>query len=403
MKPKMSPARQHIENAFHNVCRGASDQRRHHATRSALNNAICGGMRFDPDDFNNLSKSIGIGAFTGNERANDIDGFYSLACGKERASANPSAVAALEKFLGREPFIWAEDRTPARLHVGSQFKWKGERVTVTSFAADQKSLTACSYKRELDYESKKLAVGSECYFGGDRRLIEAVADLGDGVVAVRFSAKVRYEPEKVAKRFQITAAELTKLRKGSEARVRKYKKAFAACQTLDELEACRIEATAEGADVYRHFDLEVLTEAHRNAKAWIESAPERERNAARAAEMEAANQRYVAKSAAEASARLERWMAGEDVRDYLGAEIKVRIKGGFVEVSNGNKVTLDAARLTLAFVKRNRAKGWEANGTTYDVDAFPLRRISSEGVQIGCTLISWPEVDRCAELLKSEK
>nr|WP_294516565.1 hypothetical protein [uncultured Rhodopila sp.] len=69
-------------------------------------------------------------------------------------------------------------------------------------------------------------------------------------------------------------------------------------------------------------------------------------------------------------------------------------------MTNGNKVTVVAARLALAFVNRHRGGMWQSNGEVHDVDAFPLKRIGPEGVQIGCTLIPWSEVDRCAELLR---
>lgn len=89
----------------------------------------------------------------------------------------------IEHYLGREPFIWAEEtRTAKRLHIGSRLTWKGVLVTVTSFNDADKTLTACSYKREKDRERGDLDVGDFGYFGSNRRSIEASKKYDDGTM-----------------------------------------------------------------------------------------------------------------------------------------------------------------------------------------------------------------------------
>jgi len=394
MKADISPAREYIEHAWQHTPRSSSDQRRTHAVSSSLRNAIRAGMRFEPDDFKRIDKGIGMGWIVG---AEGLDPIYSLACGSERATANPSAVAALEKFLGRHPFLWAEkSKTAERLRVGSDFTWKGHRVCVTSFARDQKSLVACCYKNWRP-DKARVDVGDTVYFQHKYRIVEAFSDLSAGSIAVRLSAPFdNHESREIAKRFTITASELKEARGDYDGRRRAHQKAIAAAQTLEALDAARLAASAEGTSAYRHFDIEIINEAISIADKRIRGQMSREDEA-----RDESNRRLIRQQ------NLDRWRAGDDVRDFLSAyQICIRIKNGFVEVSNGNKVTVAAARATLAFVKRHRAKGWHrlpGSGTDHDVDAFPLRNIGSEGVQIGCTLIPWGEVDRCAELLESEK
>jgi len=53
--------------------------------------------------------------------------------------SNRSAWKSLEKYLGRDPFLFNRDR----LHVGYQMTWQGQQAVVTSFAADNSHLIAC--------------------------------------------------------------------------------------------------------------------------------------------------------------------------------------------------------------------------------------------------------------------
>jgi hypothetical protein len=401
LKSKISPARKHVEHAWNSVPRSSSDQRRTNVTYSALCDAISGGMHFGENDFAIIKKRIGLVAILGTETRQRLERLYALACGKERASANSTAVAALEKYLKREPFLWAERaRTPERLYVGSELTWEGVRVKVTSFSADGSSLSACQYGEYEAWNKEMPSVGDVNYFCNHDRRIEAIADLGDGSMAIRFSGPIpesRDERRKIVKRFTITREQLNEARADFDKRRRMHEKAFAACSTLEQVEVRRAEVAALGREVWRHFDIEILQAALEAAKERIKAAMSESES--RAYELEQERIQNAARAA-----ELDRWVAGEDERNYFygRSDVRVRVKGDFVETSNGHKVTIKAARFTLAFVNRHRDKGWQANGEVYDVDAFPLRSVSKEGVQIGCTLISWDEVDRCAKMLEAK-
>lgn len=366
--------------------------------RSAMSDLIRAGVKFDVDDV-----ADAVNHFGGRYWSSSAEDWYSSACD---GVGNTSAALSLEKYFGRSPFIWAErTKTPTRLCVGSDLTWRGEKVTVTSFDDARRTLTACSYTNDRS---------SANYAFAAYRVIEARTDYDDGSIAVRYSASVDHE-RKVKRRFIIGIDELASVRAAYDARRRKHEKAIQAATTLAELDAAAEAATAEGAAAYRHFDLEILNAAvaemreeiandfpKRAAKLlkekrkeelaeWERGRPDRER----------IQREYEERRKANAAADIAKWLAGDDdVRPYFAGVNVLRIKGEFVECSNGNKVSLKAAAETLPLVRRYRKKGWESNGKTHDVDVYPLKRIDREGVTIGCTLISWAEVDRFTPILK---
>ena len=81
--------------------------------------------------------------------------WYALACGCERGRANRSFVASFEAAMNRKPFLIREpeQKRATRIYVGRQFWWYGEQVTATSFASDQASLVACTYKLPIGEHS----------------------------------------------------------------------------------------------------------------------------------------------------------------------------------------------------------------------------------------------------------
>jgi len=117
--------------------------------------AIDSGMRFDNDDFIKIARDMPRLGF-------HDEGIYSLAI----KSGNISACRAMEFGFGRKPFIakfpvmylGGRDlcRQKGRIAVGTQFRWDGKNVTVTSFAADGESLTACAYKPEQREETEQV-------------------------------------------------------------------------------------------------------------------------------------------------------------------------------------------------------------------------------------------------------
>ncbi len=367
---------------------GHSWTRLNGALRSTMENLISAGVHFE---LNDVAKAL---CCQDSSYWSATEQWYSSACGSEHSDGggNLSAALSLEKYLGRDPFIWAErTKTPSRLCVGSQFTWKGERVTVTSFDDKKKTLTACSYVRDDDRRGEQ-QVGDRCYVMSDYRILEARKDYEDGSFVARFSAKVDYEARKVKKRFCISNEEMKAVRADYDQRRRQHEKAIKAATTLEELEVASNAARDEGASAYRHFDLEILGAA---VKAKHEAITED----MCAEEVEEEELRRLANH----QDSLAKWLAGEDARLYFSGDNRLRVNGAFVECSNGNKVSLEAAIKTAAFVRRHREKGWEQNGDVHDVDAFQLNRIDGNGVRIGCTLITWEEVDRFMPLLKTRK
>ncbi|KKM15554.1 hypothetical protein LCGC14_1694930 [marine sediment metagenome] len=117
-----------------------SKQRVNRAMSDAISLAIVGGLRFAINDFARISTDFG------GCRWQHAEFSYSVAV-KER---NMSAVLSIEAWLNRKPFIvdhlerWQGGKM--RLAVDSRFIWLGYRVTVTSFAADNSYVVACTYR-----------------------------------------------------------------------------------------------------------------------------------------------------------------------------------------------------------------------------------------------------------------
>jgi hypothetical protein len=124
--------------------------------QQALCLAIGSGIKFHPDDFEEIQRRYRFHYWGGNGRGGFAEGFYGLAV----AEGNLSAAQAFEKWKGRRPFIvdgayggcgarfahrGGHFRQRGRLAVGSVFSWEGQQVTVTSFAADGRYLVACRY------------------------------------------------------------------------------------------------------------------------------------------------------------------------------------------------------------------------------------------------------------------
>lgn len=130
-----------------NKSTGHSWQRLNGSMRSALELAVTSGMEFELDDFKNVLANFRSGYWIGDDGG---EWLYSLAV----AESNQSACLSFEAYRGHKPFIadgvrpaGGTERARERLAIGSAFQWRGKKVTVTSFAANGESLTACSYKR----------------------------------------------------------------------------------------------------------------------------------------------------------------------------------------------------------------------------------------------------------------
>lgn len=161
---EVSPAIKMMDLARDSACGAVQHawERYNHALRYALTLAVGGGFRFDEADYAHILKSYGTGYWVGESD----EWIYALAV----MVGNMSAIKSFEAARGRRPFI-ADEVDPGenrggfvhrlgvrdreRLAVGFAFPWKGERVKVTSFAADGTHVIACSYR--MNGERKKLS------------------------------------------------------------------------------------------------------------------------------------------------------------------------------------------------------------------------------------------------------
>lgn len=137
----------------------ASWERLNHATRRALELAIGAGLRFDEGDFRRLAGEFRFSRWAGGEGGMG-EWAYRLAIG----AGNKSACKAFEAWKRRPPFL-ADDvtlpgnlyvhrtylhRQRGRLAIGAHFPWGDCLVSVTGFADDGESLTACAYASRYD-------------------------------------------------------------------------------------------------------------------------------------------------------------------------------------------------------------------------------------------------------------
>jgi hypothetical protein len=143
------------------VWRGANEatshswERLNQSMRAALELGVGSGRTFAPDDFTYILNSYRTGRWIGES----AEWFYALAI----QVSNKSAIDSFERHYRRGPFVadcvrvggaggfthgGGGPRQRERLAVGFSFPWKGETVTVTSFAEDSSYLTACAYAGE---------------------------------------------------------------------------------------------------------------------------------------------------------------------------------------------------------------------------------------------------------------
>jgi hypothetical protein len=383
-----------------------SEQARSHAMCSALRGAIMHKMKFNDRDFIYLANKTGIRRWLGDS---GIDPFYSFACGSERGGENISAAKAIEKWRKCPPFIWAENKIPQRLHVGGQFTWKGARVVVTSIDAKEKCLVACAYKTDWQEHKEPAKIGDKFHFddGGnwqDVRTLQYIKRLDDGSLIAHLSALAPNDDDrdsrKVLKRFKITVDDLNAVRKDYDKRCAEVLKTIRACATIADLDALA-KGPHKSRD-FRHFDVEAIQKTFNQQREQIErSLTEQQRE-------QLEKQRHAAEFA-----ERDRWAAGEDVGGKVWleavADVRIRIKGEFVETSNGHRVSVDSAKRMLKLIFAKRLIGESAiaemarslQGET--IDGFQFAAANAFGIKFGCTIIPWPEVERCKKLLKVKR
>jgi hypothetical protein len=148
---------------------GHSWRRLNSAMQDAIRLAIESGMQFGEDDFKVIKRDYSP------EYWLHIEGCYARAI-EAQHGPNPSAYQAIEKYLGRKPFvvqIRSSGSKQVRLHEGARFYWHEDMkkevfVKVTSFSEVEREIDgtktkvpcviACSYKERsgTGYEPDKI-------------------------------------------------------------------------------------------------------------------------------------------------------------------------------------------------------------------------------------------------------
>ena len=342
------------------------------ALSGTLRNCIAADLPFALDTFQRVYKELRGSWWFGDGAGSSMgEHFYTLACKCNHASAQQS----FEQFAGR-PGVLLENGTkqPERLHVGSEFTWNGYHLTVTSMRSD--SLVACSYK-DCRSNVSGLKVGAVIGYGPEFIITASKKD-GAGYSLRAREAKKTEDDRIVSKRFTIKYSEITEYRQSAKKRLKLVLDKIALCSPAKDRESIQKEVTKQN---FRHWELEEVTAAWNKRIASL-SKQERE---------ELEHQRNVPV--------IEAWRAGKNGA-YLGVEsILLRINGDRVECSNGNAVSRAAASRLLPILLDNRGK--KEVLVQVNLDGHTVERIGSDGVQIGCTLVPWSEIDLIAPMLKS--
>ena len=235
---------------------GRSWRRLNGALHDTLAAAIIAHLSFLPDDFAAIRNDMNGAYWMGDGAGSALgDGYYSLAVG----CAHTPACISFERYAGRPAALWSEDnKTPQRLHVGSEFTWKAQKLTVTSINLNY--LVACSYRGVSYGERDALHIGQFERLG-DRnyRQIKDIKRelLGGDSVTIRFGSPVENPySRKVERVVKITFDEMAAKRKEYEANRRLALKDIAGADTAGALEAVARRLSSIGLDGYRHFDIE---------------------------------------------------------------------------------------------------------------------------------------------------
>ncbi len=348
---------------------GRSWRRLNSALQDTLTAAITAHLSFLPDDVAAISHDMNGAYWLGDGAGSALgERYYSLSVG----CCHTPACISFERYAGRPAALWSEDnKTPQRLHVGSEFTWKAQKLTVTSMKPDH--FVACSYHGR-SFEGRDAICIGQFENLGDRkyRQIEGIKRKGDEVT-IRFSAPVE-DPysRKVERLVRITFEELVTKRKEYEANRRLALKDIAVADTPEVLDAVSRRLASIGADAYRHFDIEDFRAA----------IAEREKG--------------FGVERAEA-ADLKRWIAGEPLRRFFQT-VRLRVWNGNVETSTGQRASVDSVRKALPIILRRRQSFGPVSNLM--VDGFAVVEQNTDGVKVGCTLIPWAEVERLPKLLE---
>ncbi len=337
-----------------------------HAMRNTLNTLIAGGAKIEREDLD-YCEDFEIGKHW--------EHFYRQAVEQD----NLSACKAIEEKLEMKPYLWAEENSKLRrLAVGDRFHWEGEFVTVTSTKPE--TLIAVVYGQN---QARDASVGSYAYVGEGYRKIEARCDHKDKRLTIRYgplSPNPHYLPS-IRRVFRITAEELLAKHNAFKKRLKQILADIAKAD-LPALDLIIAETQRIG---LRHYEVEAAHLAMRNRRdTLLRDMKPKERETYQ----KGRNDAVVA-----------RWRAGETVFVSPDAGNLLRVTGETVEVSNGQSVTLAAAKQWLPKLLRLKGKGHTFTKRP-TIDLHEIRHTNKQGVQIGCTFIAWAEVAHLKTLLK---
>lgn len=352
------------------------------ALSGTLMAAIEAHLSFLPDDFAAMCSDFNGGRWMGDGGGSHLgERFYVQAV----RVGHTSACISFEKWAGRPAALWSEQvKTPERLHDGSDFTWEGTRVCVTSMMSGR--LIACTYKREESSGRDSLKEGNLDYVDGHYREVEYLKRQDDKLL-IRFGPPVPHETRTVARRFTITYETLSAKRRALDTARKDALKEITLAETTEALSAVA-ERLSSASGAYRHFDIEDFRKAIENRRGEFS---ERQNDAQRKID----DEKYRVHQAES----LERWAAGEDIRGYWSV-VRLRVKGKYVQTSTGQNATLESVRLILPMALRNRRKRGQV--ITGKVDMHDIHAFTDAGVQVGCTLIPWPELERLAKALRAK-
>lgn len=331
------------------------------ALRSTLGNCIEADIPFQGDTFHRIFHSLRGSWWFGSGNGSEAgEHFYSLACNVRHSSACQS----FEQFADRPPILWEEDaKTPIRLHVGSRFHWKGEYVTVTSLKPDR--LVACTYK-DADYrQTDCIKVGGVI----DDHVVTKAKKSGKGYDLRVVPTKAKSYSREIDRRFTITYKEIEEVRKTAKAKLRALIRKIEQCDPEKDREEIAKEVNAA---CLRHWEKEEVSAA------WSK----------------------VIKSKEDAS-RITAWREGQGGAWFGGnSQIICRVTSAHVETSNGHCVRRAAAEQVIPLLlDLQKAALKTLTPINAPLEGYVIREAGPKGVQIGCTLIPWREVEYVVEQL----
>lgn len=322
------------------------------ALRSTLANCIEADLPFQLETFQRIYSELRGHYWFGDGAGSSVgERFYTFACGVNHASAQQS----FENFAERPACLWEENaKTPERLYVDAQFTWRGHYATVTSMRKD--SLVACTYK---DYRPRVegLKLGATLGYNPEYVITSSKKD-GAATLCRLVKAKKTEGDRDIAKRFVISYSDIATYRREAKAKLKVMLEKIAKCDP--ETEAATITAAVNAAH-FRHWELEDVRAAFLKRKDWI-------------------NQ----------SRTLEDWRRGKGEAWIDIKAIAIRVREDLVECSNGNSVNKAECARALPVLLANRNKSMSLD---YPLGAYLINSVKPTGVEVGCTLVPWEEID----------